>query len=188
MALNSDHELNSPSRHKRLPSLPAIGKLFFVCVIVVQLWEFYNLFREIPALRYHETTWDLIGILAVVQVFALFESLVVLLVLTGLAAILPTCWLRDQFVAKSTLTLLVSAAWAIWIHLAGQPMTTWPVPRLWLTFVLFMLSIVGVWLLVDRMPRIGEAVDKIVNGVVILGQVYVAITLLGLAIIFIRNI
>jgi hypothetical protein len=176
------------SLRRRLPPLREIGETGAICILTVQAWEFYNIFREIPALRFRETTWDMIGIVSIVQVFALFESLLVLLLLTTLATILPQGWYRQRFVALSTVWLLASAAAAIFIHLDGEPMTVWPAQKLSVWLSVYLLSGLTTSLFVFRLPRLEKGIHKTVQKVTLLAQVYVAISLLGLAVILIRNI
>jgi hypothetical protein len=176
------------SFRQRLPSLQSILAVFTACVLVVQAWELYNLIYNIPAIQHRETTWDLLGILAVVQVFALFESLVICLLLTGLAILLPTRWMRGQFVAQASGVLLVSAAWAVGIHLAGQPMTTWSRPILWLGCTLYLASLALSGWVIRRFPRLEGGIHRILASAGLLAWVYVTLGLAGLGIILIRNL
>jgi hypothetical protein len=174
-------------RH-RFPAPQAIGYVFSACILTIQAWEFYNLFREIPALRYRETTWDLIGIISIVQVFALFESCVILLALTALAIVLPASWFRQRYVAQATALLIVSALLAVSIHTDGQSMTAWTTQKLWFWLALYILAVIAAWLVIQRYQRIEQGIKWVVQRTVLLSQVYVAISLLGLVVILIRNL
>lgn len=165
-----------------------MGYVFSACVLTVQLWEFYNLFREIPALRFRETPWDLLGILAIVQAFALFESAVVFLVITALAALLPSRWFRSDYVSRATALLVIGAAWAIRVHLDPLPMTAWPALKLGLWLVSCWLAIAVAWVAIGRFPRLRLGIDWVISKTALLAQVYVAISLMGLVVILIRNL
>lgn len=175
------------SLRKRLPSLQSIGYVFCASILVVQAWEFYNLFYNIPALQHRESTWDLLGIVAIVQVFAFFESLVVCLLLAGLAILLPARLMRQQFVAQAAGLMLVSAAWTIGVHFSGQPMTTWEASRLWLWLGLYLVSIALVWWVIQRFSWLERGIQRVLESATVLAWVYAFISLMGLVIILIRN-
>lgn len=175
------------SLRQRLPSLQSIYEVFYACVVVVQAWELVNLVYNIPALRLRETTWDLLGIIAIVQAFALFESLLACLALTGLSVLAPSA-LRRHFPAQATGALLVSAAWAIGVHLSGASMTTWAASRLWSWIALYLAGLgLAAWA-IWRFPRLEGAIRRLLANLGVLAWVYIALGLVSLAIILIRNL
>ncbi len=176
------------SLRKRLPSRQSTAYVFCACVLVVHAWELYNLIYNVPAIHHRETTWDLLGIIAIVQAFALFESLVVFLLLSGLAILLPERLVRRQFVSQASGALLVSAGWAMGVHFTGQPMTTWAAPKLWLWGGLYLASLALAWWGVRRFPRLDRAIQRVTAEASVLAWVYVVLGLAALAIILIRNL
>lgn len=169
------------------PDKQAILELFYVCILVVEAWALFNLLREIPALRYRETSWDMIGIIAIVQLVALVESLIVAGVILIAAAILPASWFRQHFIAQATVSLLVTAGWAIAIHYNPVPMTTWPQSQLFLWGGLYGLTLIGGNVIIRRSVRVEAALQKVAQNGTLLAQVYLSLSLLALVITFIRN-
>ena len=170
-----------------LPDKRAILELFYVCILVVEVWALFNLLREIPALRYRETSWDMLGIVAIVQLVALVESVLVAALLVFVAAILPASWFRQRFVAQATVSLFVTAGWAIAIHYNPVPMTTWPQNQLLLWAGLYALTLWGANVAIRRSARVETALQKVVQNGALLAQVYLLLSLLALVITFIRN-
>jgi len=176
------------SLRQRLPSRQSTVYVFCACVLVVHAWELYNLIYNVPAIHHRETTWDLLGIIAIVQAFALFESLAIWALLTGLAILLPEGVMRRQFVAQAGGALLVSAGWAIGVHFTGQPMTTWAAPKLWLWGGLYLASLAAAWWGIRRFPRLDRAIQRVTAEASVLAWAYVVLGLAALAMILIRNI
>ncbi len=175
------------SVRRRFPERQAMLDVFYVCILIVEAWALFNLLREIPALRYRETAWDMVGIIAIVQLIALVESLVVAATLVTAAAILPSAWFRQHFVTQATLSLLVSAIWAILIHYTPQPMTTWSQGQLGLWAGLYLLSLIGVNVALRWFTKLETMIDGLVQNGTLLAQVYLSFSLLALVIVIIRN-
>ncbi|MBK8434167.1 MAG: hypothetical protein IPL28_24040 [Chloroflexi bacterium] len=124
--------------HQRLGSWLNVGKVFTAALIVIQLWAFYVLFWEIPALRNRETTADLLGIIAYLQAFALLETVLITLFWALLGLLLPPrVWGMGDWVAQATAWLVLSGVWAAVIHLTSQSLMAWSGGRLRLGWGLF---------------------------------------------------
>lgn len=173
-------------RH-RFPDKQAVLDWFYVAILVIEAWALFNLLREIPALRYRETSWDMVGIVAIVQLVALVESVLVAGVFVVAAALLPFSWWRQHFVAQSTISLLVTTGWAIAIHYNPIPMTTWPTTQLLLWAGLYGLTLLGANGVVRRSAKMESTLQKLAQNGSLLAQVYLALTLLALIITLIRN-
>jgi hypothetical protein len=175
------------SLRRRFPDKQAVLDVFYMCILVVEAWALFNLLREIPALRYRETPWDMIGIVSIVQLVALVESLLVAAVLVFAAALLPARWFRHHFVAQATLSLVVTAVWAIVIHYNPQPMTTWSQTQLGLWGGLYLLSLLGANASLRWFTKLETVITGLVKNGTLLAQVYLSLSLLALAIAFVRN-
>jgi glucan phosphoethanolaminetransferase (alkaline phosphatase superfamily) len=108
--------------------------------------------------------------------------------LTALAIVLPASWFRQRYVAQATALLIVSALLAVSIHTDEQSMTAWTTQKLWFWLALYILAVIAAWLVIQRYQRIEQGIKWVVQRTVLLSQVYVAISLLGLVVILIRNL
>lgn len=171
----------------RLPDRQSVLQLFYACILVVEAWALFNLLREIPALRYRETGWDMIGIIAIVQLMALVESVIVTMVLICAAALLPARLFRQHFLAQATLILVVSAVWAIAIHTSQQAMTTWTKGQFGLWGGLYLLALAVIPLLLHRFAKLETAIQKLVQNGALLAQVYLSLSLLASFIVLLRR-
>lgn len=172
---------------RRIPDRQAVLQLFYACILVVEAWALFNLLREIPALRYRETVWDMIGIVAIVQLTALVESVIVTIVLVFAAALLPARLFRQHFLAQATLILVISAIWAIAIHTSQQPMTTWTYGQLGLWGGLYLLALAIIPLLLQRFLKLDTVIQKLVQNGALLAQVYLSLSLLALVVVLLRR-
>ena len=95
----------------RFPSRRDTLLVLTACAFPIHLWSILSVLRLIPSWAQHNSTWDIIGIVAYTQVFALFETLLLLVCLLLIGAILPARWFRARFVASSGLIVWVAASW-----------------------------------------------------------------------------
>ena len=172
----------------RLPSRPDLSLVFTTCVLVIQAWAFVNVSREVPAFRLRLTAWEVLGIIAYIQAFALLESLAVLGLTIVAAVVLPGPALREQFTAQASVWVLISAGWALAIHLAPQSLSTWDGLTLMAWLLPYALTLgLSAWL-VRRVSLVQRVINAVVGRVTMLAQVYAVIGALGLVIVIIRNL
>lgn len=174
--------------NQRLLTFPILKQVFTACALVIQLWAFFVLFREIPALRNRETLWDMIGIVGYVQVFMLVESLLVTGLFVILALLLPGHLFRHKLVTYTTGIVIVSGIWAVALHISGQTPTNWSYLQLATWSGGYTLSIALVYFSLRRFSQFEPPIIWFVTQLEILVQVYVALGLLGWLFIIIRNI
>ena len=72
-----------------LPSWRDLQLVFAAIALPVFAWSIVNVLREMPSWVLRLRTWDLVGVIAYMQAFARFETLVVLLAMILLAVMLP---------------------------------------------------------------------------------------------------
>ncbi|MDA0242639.1 MAG: hypothetical protein OT477_04430 [Chloroflexi bacterium] len=175
--------------HQRLGSWLNVGKVFTAALIVIQLWAFYVLFWEIPALRNRETTADLLGIIAYLQAFALLETVLITLFWALLGLLLPPhVWGMGDWVAQATAWLVLSGVWAAVIHLTNQSLMAWSVGEIVAWVGGYLLSWGLVWAVVRRSAAVANALSRFAASLTVLAQVYLALDLLSLLVIIGRNL
>ena len=172
----------------RLPARTEIFKAFAVCVFLVQVWSIYNVWHAVPSWALAMDTWTLAGTIAYTQAFALIESLLVMGLMVLMAIILPGKWYKERFVAQSSVAIILAAIASVLAHLYGQDWSMWNT-RGFLTWlgILFCLILVASFL-VARFKWLERGLEALAERLLILSSVYIAIGLVSLILVLIRNI
>ncbi len=165
-----------------------MGKVFTAALILIQIWAFYVLFWEIPALRNRETTAGLLGIIAYIQAFALLETTLITLFLTAVGLVIPTrVWGAGEWATHASAWLWVCGAWAAVVHFSEQSPLAWSGGELALWGGGYLLSCLLVALVVRHFTAVSTAIGRFVTSLTVLAQVYLALDLLSLLVIIGRN-
>lgn len=174
--------------YQRLGSWLNVGKVFTAALIVIQLWAFYVLFWEIPALRNRETTASLLGIIAYIQAFALLETVLITLFLAAVGLVMPArVWGVGEWATHASAWLWVSGGWAAVVHFSEQSPLAWSGGELVLWGGGYLLSCLLATLGVRRFTAVSTAIGRFVTSLTVLAQVYLALDLLSLLVIIGRN-
>jgi hypothetical protein len=152
-----------------------------------------NLLWVLPAWMLRSNLWDVVGMVAYTQVVALFESVIVLLIVLLLCAILPVRLLGERVVAHGSMAVFVTAGWAIGIHYhvdryASALSALWPYAGFLLWSVIYLVCMGGTYLLISRRNRLKELLESLVERLSMLSFLYVILDLLGLVILVFRNV
>lgn len=172
----------------RLPSKQDIALTFAVCAFPVHVWAIINLFREIPAWMLRLSLWELTGVIAYTLVFALVESVILLFALLVLSALLPARFLRDRFVSLGTGIVFLTSIWAVVAHYNDEAIRLWGLGRFLIAAALYLLSIVGVSVLIAHFQRIGVVMVSFAERLAIVSFVYISIDVLAVMVIIARNV
>jgi len=172
----------------RFPNRQEIFKAYVVIVFLVQVWSIYNVWHAVPSWSLAMDTWTLAGTIAYTQAFALFESLLILGLMVTLAVILPRNWYKERFVAQSSVAIILAAVASVLAHLYGQDWGMWNT-RGFLTWlgIMFCLILVA-FILVARFERLQRGFEALADRLLILSSVYIAIGVVSLILVLIRNI
>lgn len=131
-------------------------------MFIVHAWILWGFFWILPSWQYHLTAGEIFGVLCYLLVHAFLETLLILGLLLLLAAVLPSCWLKDVFDASGTvIVIVVLVAIVVYQNYMGkQPLPDqflpWLVVCLVLTIVLSCISVkvkflrMGIAALADR--------------------------------------
>ncbi len=171
----------------RFPSFREILDVFMVCVFTIFMWSIINILREMPAWILRLKTWDLIGVIAYTQAFALVESLIVLLIMIFIGSVLPARLFRARFVALGSLVVLLTSAWVGIAHFADDAVRLWGKREFLLAFMGYLISIGIPYIFILRSERIERLLRSVVNRLYILSLAYVLGGVLGLIVVIIRN-
>jgi hypothetical protein len=132
--------------------------------------------------------WDVVGVVAYVQVFALIESALVLLPLVLLSLVLPPSWFRDRFVGVGTGSVYLSAAWFALAQLNEDTLRTWGARELvpWAAAYAASLLLLGV--IIHRNPRLDLMIGSFVQRISLLASAYLLLLLAAVVIVLIRTL
>lgn len=172
---------------QRLAPREAVASVFAICVLTIQAWAFFNLFREVPALRIRMGFWEMLGTVAYVQAFAFLESLLVLLAVVLLAALLPFRWFLARFAAQGSALVLVSVLWAVAIHYNGT-IGSWTGVQMVAWGGGYLLAVAAAWALIARYPKVEAGIKEFGRGLVVLALLYAFVGVLSIVVVIARNL
>jgi hypothetical protein len=134
----------------------------------------------------HLSTWDLFGAIAYTLASALFETVLVFLILTALSMILPGQFFRAKFVAQASMMVFLGAGWAVLAHLTSAAL--WSDNRLFLAwFLLLVAAWATSYLLVHRNPRLEEAIASLADRLMPASYFYICLDIPSVVIVVLRN-
>lgn len=172
----------------RLPPPQSIRNIFTTSVIIIQAWAFFNLFREVPAIRLRLEFWDVLGTVAYIQAFALLESLFVTGVIVLLGMLLSERLRRSKFSALSTTAIVVAASWSIFIHYDLVPLKEWPLAKVYGRLAILLIGLMAALIPVWYFDQVSTLINKLTKEGFILAQLYGLIGVLSIIIVIIRNV
>ncbi len=173
---------------RRYPFRQEIIYALAACIFPIQVWSIFNMLKEVPAWILRLSIWDLIGVIAYTQAFALLESLIVLFLLLLLSTVLPWQLFRENFLALSTVVVFFTSTWFILAHFNAETVRLWGA-RQFIPWILVYLFTIGIaYLLVQHFKRLEEIINSFVQRLSLLSFVYIFIDILSVFIVIIRNI
>jgi hypothetical protein len=172
----------------RFASREQLILLFAACVFIIHVWSIISVLREVPAWVLRLNFWDLIGVIAYTQLYALAESVVVFLVLIIVAAVLPSKLFRDKLVALGTMVVLITSIWFVFAHYYDHVIRLWGLRQFLFVFLAFLVSILIPYVLIQRYSKIADIIVRIIEFISVLAYVYVFLDVISIIIIVIRNI
>ena len=172
----------------RLPPTQDIVLVWAACVFAVYGWAILAFFRRVPAWLFYLDSWDVIGIFAYTQVFALLESGIALGVIIFIGAILPARFFKDRFVAQGIMLVFLTAGWAIAAHYSAKASNLWSPKTLLIWLAMYLASIGGSYALLCRYERLEDSINSFANRLTVLLYVYIPVTISSIVIVILRNI
>ena len=176
----------------KLPSRQEVLPVFSVIVFIVFTWALYRMFFQVPSLLFYMHVWDVLIISAYVLAFALFESMVILGLLLIFSLVFPAKYFKDNFVAQgSTVVLMISMGavalqrkMKIMYRLDGWELILYPFVILAaIVFVVFASSYIY-----DHFKILPRIINTVAERMIVFVLLYVPLSILGLLLVFVRNI
>ena len=141
------------------------------------------MFRDVPSWVLYLRGWEVVGMAAYALSFALFETLVVLLVVVLVGLMVPRRWVVDRYIPLASLWLVELAIMAILFQ--HHIIRHLPKRNLVIAFglILALSSLIPL-----RFPKVGEVLRWIADKLVILSFIYIFLDVLGLLVVILRNV
>lgn len=172
----------------RLPQTHDIMLVLACCMLLVFSWSILWFFQKMPGWLPFLPLWEVLSIFAYTQMFALLESLFVLLLLVVLAVVLPPRFFRDSFVAQGSMLLFMTAFWIILFQSIWFNVVEWAAGKLFLWFTLALFTLLISSFLVHRSKRLRKVLFALADRISVLLYLYVPLGVLGLAVVVARNL
>jgi len=172
----------------RLPSRRDLWVTFSSIIFVINVWAIINILRAVPSWILSRTIWEMIGIISYPLAFALLESVLFLFGLVIFAVILPGKLLRENFVSQGSLAGLIATIGMVLAHLYGKDFGIWSVRGFGKYLLLLIGIIIASWILINFFKRLIKIIESIAERLPPLSIVYLALDILAIIIIAVRNI
>lgn len=173
---------------ERMPPREQNLLVFAVCAFPIFAWSIISALRQIPSWSLQFDLWELLSMFAYTQVFALLESAIIFGLLWLAAVLLPGRILRERLVAKSALVMLAATVWFIYLHLNDNFIRAREFLPLALWAGSLLLALTVGFILVHRSARVRQSIHAIVERLAVLSAIYVAIGVISVVIVAIRNV
>jgi hypothetical protein len=173
---------------ERLISSDEVLGVLTACVLPIFIWSIIQMMWEIPGWILRMGAWQLIGVIAYVQAFALVESLAIAALLIIIGIILPRRFFRDNIISISAMFIFVTALWAVLAHYSEDTIRLWRLKEFlpWIAIYIFTIGI-GYYL-IQRSEQLAKKIRLLVDRGSVLAFFYVFIGILSVVIVIIRNI
>jgi hypothetical protein len=136
---------------------------------------------EVPALIVRTNISELIGTIAYVLSFLLFESLVLTMLITIIGIVLPVRFFREKIVAQGTALVFITAAWGMTIQPQGVIVRNWyAIP--------YIIALTIAYSLIHRYEKLEQFINRLTSALVVLSYTFILLDIIALIIVLIRII
>jgi hypothetical protein len=154
----------------------------------VHVWLIINVLRELPAWLLRLPLWDVLGVVAYSLMGALIESLLVFTAVVFISFILPARLFRDKFVALSTMAVLLTSVWFVFLHYSNRIIEARQIAPLLLWAISYALLFAGFYLLIHRNQKVESQINAFVRRVAVLSLIYLFFDVVSVIFVIARNI
>jgi hypothetical protein len=178
---------------ERLPKRDEIMAVFSISLILIHFRSYLITFYAIPAYLKRMSFWDTLGIVAYVQIVALMEAFLFLVMTLFVNITLPKSLFREKFKSQGVIFVTLTFAWIIPIHyqskiiaaLYGNYSKYYLLVGSWA--ILYFGVLVFLSILLRKSSKFKELVEATTERVSPLVIIYLGLDLFYVGIIIIRN-
>jgi hypothetical protein len=175
-----------------LPDSGQILPAFSAIVFVVYTWSLYRMFFQLPSWLGYLSLENVLSLAAYVLMFALFESLILLIVLLVFGAILPASWLRKDFAVQGSTLTGVAALGAYLVQRKVGLLYKLSPEQLLVNTLLILAGLTLVLavsaFIYQRLPVLHKWVHSLAERMTVFTYLYVPLGILALAAVLLRNL
>jgi hypothetical protein len=168
---------------KRRFTNQGLAQIFVYCAFPIHVWALLNMFKDVPSWVLYMPSGDVVGSIAYVLSFALFETLLILLVVLAVGFIIPKRWVVEKYVPLVSALLVELTIMAI----VFQRSIIEHLPKRNLV-IGFALILAASTLLVLRFPKVGSALSWVAERLLVLSFIYIFFDVLGVLVVILRNV
>jgi hypothetical protein len=132
--------------------------------------------------------WKLIGVASYIQLFALGETVAIMLVALLVTFILPVSAFNEDFPAKGGLFTAVTLLFAILINLNPIAIRGWSPIMFFLTGSLYLLCVSLSLLIIHRLRSLARLWVVVIERFVPLAMIFLILDVLSVAVVLLRNL
>ena len=162
--------------------------IFTACAFPIHLWSIIQVLDELPAWILRLEVGELLGVIAYTQAFALLETLLLWGGMMLLKLFLPRRLTSDSFIPLVSALVFIHAFWSGALLYSFGTFRALGLPQLLLLLALYLLTMIGTALLVLRSARIQTGLWSLLNRLTVLISLYVAIDIVSVLVILLRNL
>lgn len=179
---------------RRLPNRTEASLLFTACAFPLYTWALLMYFHQLPNYLLRMSLPAALAVLAYVLVVALLDTLLAFSFLVFTCLALPDKFFKAYCAAQGALAFLVTFIWVIPVHFQNDILDRlgWnmPVYNRWVLvwIVTYLVALLGGSWLIRRSGRFEAVLVAFCDRLSILTSIYLSSSILGLAIVMIRNL
>jgi hypothetical protein len=136
--------------------------------------------------------WEIVGVFAYTQVFALLESVILVVTLILIAELLPYQLLLKHFTTQAVLTSILATLWIIPLHYKAKILSNFPnFENSWLGAVWFgivVALVIGFSYFLNHYSSFERAFRIFIEKLTVVSLFYLVVDLASLVIILVRNL
>lgn len=181
--------------------------LFLVVAFPIHAWSIFMIMQDFQwVMERTVSVWDGIGYASYSLTFALFESIVIFIIVWLLSLLLPAHWKSNKTIAGMSMVIISVSIWAILNQLFFFYYNTpfvGSIPQLFIGsdhpirwfyaivgagFLLVIGSIVFPIFLINKNKKFTNTVLSVIDRLIILSGLYIVLDIAGIIVIIIRNL
>jgi hypothetical protein len=177
---------------RRLPGRSEALPVFSLAVFYIYSWTIFRMFYELPSWLYYLDLAKILVLVAYAMMFALVESVLLLVFTCLVCMLLPARIFRRRFVPQGSLLVSLVCFAAVtaqrrlgWI----LQMQSWQIIVVPLAFILLSIAVLflAAWIF-DRYARIPGFLQGFAERVSVFAYLYLPVGLLSLLVVIFRNL
>ena len=172
---------------KKLPPFHEISSLFATIVFLVYCWTSVAFLWKVPIWNYFLSPGEIAIIVAYILASSLFESALILFVFLFASLVLPSRWLSNKFIVRSSIIIFALTFWVALFDLSS--LLELPTKRDILTFMVGFPLTAGLGiLLADRMSLVRRLMIFVSDQLIVFLYLWIPLSLIGTLIVILRII